>query len=207
MRSMRRLALIPIAGMMALGCGSPAATTKPKTTSPSTTAPASSTTAVNQTASASSTVPASAASDQCTPDQLRPSWTGQGNGASGHLFYSVNLLNPSSSTCVTGGYVGVSAYDPAGNLIAASGSRDAMGTASPPTLTVAPGATLHFVVGLPDVNEATGGTACSTTVGALHLIPPNEMTDVQIATPISTGYPKLCGNTFLVGPLLSGAGV
>jgi hypothetical protein len=137
---------------------------------------------------------------------MHPSWTGQGNGASGNLFYVVNLLNSSPSTCVTGGYVGVSAYDPAGDLIAASGSRNAMGTTSPPTLTVAPGATVHFVVGLPDVNEAAGGTECSTTVGALHLIPPNEMTGVQIATPISTGYPKLCGEAFMVGPLLSGAG-
>jgi hypothetical protein len=42
-------------------------------------------------------------------------------------------------------------------------------------------------------------------VGALHLIPPNERTAVQIATPISTGYPKLCGNNFLVGALTSGA--
>ena len=207
MRSMRRLALIPMAGMVALGCGSPAATTKPKTSSPSTTAPATSTTTTNSPASTSSTVRASPASDQCTAGQLHPSWTGQGNGASGYLFYSVNLLNSSPSTCVTGGYVGVSAYDPAGNLIAASGSRDTTNTTSPSTLTVAPGATAHFVVGLPDVNEAAGGTACSTTVGALHLIPPNEMTEVQIATPISTGYPKLCGDAFLVGPLLSGSGV
>jgi hypothetical protein len=42
-------------------------------------------------------------------------------------------------------------------------------------------------------------------VGALHLIPPNETTEVQIATPVTMGYPALCGSTFQVGPLLSGA--
>jgi len=207
MRSMMRLTLISMAGMVALGCGSSAPTANPATSSHSTGALPTSTTAVTQPSSGGSTVPASTASDQCTPGDLHPSWTGQGNGASGHLYYSVNLLNSSPWTCVTGGYVGVSAYDPAGNPIAASGSKDAMGTNSPPTLTVAPGATVHFVVGLPDVNEATGGTACSTTVGAFHLIPPNETTEVQIATPIGTGYPKLCGSTFLVGPLLGGASV
>jgi hypothetical protein len=137
---------------------------------------------------------------------LQTSWPGTGNGASGNLFYVINLLNSSPSTCVTGGYVGVSAYNPAGDMIAASESRNSMGTSSPPTLTVAPGVTVHFVVGLPDVDEAAGGTECSTTVGALHLIPPNETTEEQIATPISTGYPKLCGDTFMVGPLQSGAG-
>jgi hypothetical protein len=194
-----RLALILIAGTVTVGCGSSASTANPATSSPSTAAPATST--------PGSTVPATTVSDQCTSGDLHPSWTGQRNGASGHLLYSVNLLNSSSSACVTGGYVGVSAYDPAGNPIAASGARDAMGTSSPPTLTVAPGATVHFVVSLPYGTEGTGGTACSTSVGALHLIPPNETTVVQIATPIRTGYPKLCGNTFLVGPLLGGAGV
>ena len=209
MGSMKRIAvaaLIPMAGMAALGCGSSVAATKPKTTSPATTAPATSTKVSNPPASTISTVPASLTNDQCTAGQMHPSWTGQGNGASGNLFYVVNLVNSSPSTCVTGGYVGVSTYDPPGHVIAASGTRDAMGTTSPPTITVAPGATVHFVVGLPDVNEVAGGTECSTTVGALHLIPPSETTEVQIATPISTGYPKLCGEAFMVGPLLSGAG-
>jgi hypothetical protein len=120
-------------------------------------------------------------------------------------YFGVNLLNSSPATCVTGGYVGVSAYDPAGDLISASESRDLLGSNSAPTLSVAPGASIHFVIGLPDTNVADGGTECSNTVGALHLIPPNETTEVQIATPVARGYPSLCGNTFMVGPLQSGA--
>ena len=83
--------------------------------------------------------------------------------------------------------------------------REGTGLTPPPTLTFAPGASVHFTVGLPDVDAATGGTQCSVTVGALHLIPPNETTEVQIATPISTGYPSLCGSSFMVGALQSGA--
>ncbi len=129
---------------------------------------------------------------------------GFGNGASEHLFYVVNLENISGRACVTGGYVGVAAYDPEGSLIPASEDR-APSMAPDDALSVGPGASMHFSIGLPDVDVEAGGTECSTVVGALHLIPPNETTDVQIFTLISTGYPKLCGNSFLVGPLVSGA--
>jgi len=203
MRRIAVVALIPLAGIAALGCGSSVATTKPKTTSPSTTAPA--TTTTNPSPSTTSTAPTTPASHQCTASELQPSWPGIGNGASGTVFYVVDLLNSSAAPCVTGGYVGVSAYDPMGHLIAASAMREGTGLAPPQTLTVAPGASAHFTVGFPDVDEAAGGTACSVTVGALHLIPPNKTTEVQIATPISTGYPSLCGSSFMVGALQSGA--
>ena len=104
----------------------------------------------------------------------------------------MNLANSSSQTCVTGGYVGVRAYDPAGAQIAASELRDPLGDSSPPTLYVSPGDSVHFTIGLPTVRPA-GGTQCSTKVGVLHLIPPNETTEVQIATPVRAGYPLLCG--------------
>jgi hypothetical protein len=128
-----------------------------------------------------------------------------GDGASGVLYFQVALVNTSSASCVTGGYVGVAAYTPAGHLIVATESRELLGASAPSTLSIAPGASMHFVVGFPDVDQADGGTACSTMVGALHLIPPNETTEVQIATPVATGYPTLCGSTFNVGPLVSGA--
>jgi hypothetical protein len=73
-------------------------------------------------------------------------------------------------------------------------------------LSVAPGTSANLSVGFEDVDIAAGGIECSTVVGGLHLIPPNEWTDVLVATPLSTGgYPKLCGSSFLVGPLASGA--
>lgn len=150
------------------------------------------------------TIALAGAGNQCTAGDLRPSWPGFGDGASEHLFYVVNLENVSGRACVTGGYVGVAAYDPEGHLIPASEQR-APGMAPDDALSVAPGASMHFSIGLPDVDIEAGGTECPTVVGALHLIPPNERTDVPVATPISTGYPKLCGSSFLVGPLASGA--
>lgn len=161
-------------------------------------------TVVSRPSTTSTTVALVGAGNQCTPGDLRPSWPGFGNGASEHLFYVVNLENVSGRACVTGGYVGVAAYDPDGHLIPASEDR-APGLAPDVALSVNPGASVHFTIGLPDVDIAAGGTECSTTVGALHLIPPNEWTDVQVPTPISTGYPHLCGNNFLVGPLAGGA--
>jgi hypothetical protein len=156
--------------------------------------------------STSTSTPIPPHSPQCTATDLRPSWPGIGDGASGVLYFTVNLLNSSQATCVTGGYVGVSAYEPSGVLIAASDSRELLSPAnSPPTLAVDPGQYLHFIVGLPDVNQAEGGADCLTTVGALHLIPPNESTEVQVATPVHSTYPSLCMGTIYVGPLQSGA--
>jgi Protein of unknown function (DUF4232) len=152
----------------------------------------------------STTVALAGAGNQCTAADLRPSWLGFGDGASEHLFYIVNLENVSGRACVTGGYVGVAAYEPDGLLISASEER-APSMAPDVALSVGPGTSMHFSVGFPDVDIEAGGTECSTVVGALHLIPPNEWTDVQVATPTATGYPKLCGNSFLVGPLVSGA--
>jgi hypothetical protein len=160
-------------------------------------------TVVSPPSTTSTTVALAGAGNQCTPGDLRPSWPGLGDGASEHLFYIVNLENVSGRACVTGGFVGVAAYDPEGRLISASEER-APSMAPDDALSVAPGASMHFSIGLPDVDIETG-TECSTVVGALHLIPPNEWTDVQVPTPINTGYPVLCGNSFLVGPLVSGA--
>lgn len=206
---MKGLALVAIGALavdLLAGCsGSPAKNTANETTTAVSAPTTTTTTPRNPTSTTSSTGRDTPRAPQCTASDLQPSWPGLGDGASGTVFFVVNLLNSTSTTCVTGGYVGVSTYDPAGDQIAASESRDLMGSNSAPTISVAPGASIHFMVGLADVDDATGGTECSTTVGALHLIPPNEKTEVQIATPVRMGFPALCGNTFLVGPLLSGA--
>jgi hypothetical protein len=197
------LALASLAAFLLAACSSAPGRISTATSTTTTEAPTTPPTLPSTTTTSEPAVPID--TPQCSAGDFRPSWTGQGDGASGTLFYVVNLLNASAVTCVTGGYVGVSAYDPAGDLIAASESHDLLGSDEPPTLLVAPGTTVHFIVGLPDVNEAAGGIECSTTVGAFHLIPPNETTEVQIATPVSTGYPSLCGSTFFVGPLQSNA--
>ncbi len=184
------LAVTALAVALLAGCSSSPSKISASTSSTTpTTAQTKTTTAPpsNPPPTTSSTTLAAPSANQCTASELRPSWPGAGDGATGHVYFVVNLLNSSSATCVTGGYVGVAAYDPAGELIAASESRDLMGSNSPPTLSVAPGASMHFYRRLRRCGrEADGGTECSTTVGALHLIPPNETAEVQIATPVST---------------------
>jgi hypothetical protein len=200
------LATTTLAVVLLAGCSGLSKNSASKPSTPATTAKGTTITSLtNPPLATSSTAPVVPSSDQCTASDLQPAWPGTGDGASGSIYFVVNLLNSSSATCVTGGYVGISAYDPAGDLISASESRDLFGSNSAPILSVAPGASIHFIIGLPDSDLADGGTECSTTVGALHLIPPNETTEVQIATPVARGYPSLCGNTFMVGPLQSGA--
>ena len=64
---------------------------------------------------------------------------------------------------------------------------------------------MHVSIGLHQSTSKRAGPKCATVVDALHLIPPKRRTAVPVATPISTGDPRLCGNRFLVGPIVSGA--
>lgn len=209
---MRRLPVAfvtaPVLVVVLASCSAtPSRTSTPKAPAAVTTTSSNPTTStvVGRPSTTSTTVALAGVGNQCTAGDLRPSWVGQGNGASEHLFYAVNLENISGRACVTGGYVGVAAYDPEGRLIAASEQR-APDMAPDVALSVSPGASVGFTIGFEDVDIEAGGTPCSTMVGALHLIPPNERTDVQVATPLAdgSGYPALCGTSFLVGPLTSG---
>ena len=140
---------------------------------------------------------------ECVPSDLRASWPNDRNGASGILYYSVNIENSGKSACQMTGYFGVSAYAPTGTLIAANDTREAdLGTLG--TIFLVPGAMAFFQVGFEDSNFQAGGTDCHTVVGSLHLIPPDQTSTQQVATPdpLSTGgYPPLCEQKLYVGPV------
>ncbi len=144
------------------------------------------------------------AKDQCTAADLQPSWSGTGNDASGIPYYVINLVNRSATSCVTGGYADIDAFDTEGSVASLSRSAN-VGVNPPPTFSIGPGSWVHFIVGFPAVDLSDGGSGCSTTVGALQLTLPGETTDLQIATPVGPGYPSLCDNTFPVGPIEGGA--
>jgi hypothetical protein len=140
----------------------------------------------------------------CVSSDFQPSWSGQGVGASQVIYFVVNVLNISGASCDTGGYFGVSAYDPNGQLLTSSDARNPLGEPSP-ELTVPSGGSINFSVGFADVSSPVGNT-CAVTVGALHLIAPNDTNEVQVATPNGKGgYPSLCSNQIAVGPVRSGA--
>jgi hypothetical protein len=76
-------------------------------------------------------------------------------------------------------------------------------------VTVLSGGSISFLVGFVDQSSVGDGTSCTSTVGALHLIPPNTTTEVQIATPLPAaespvGYPSLCEPRIAVGPVQNG---
>lgn len=143
---------------------------------------------------------------RCGAGELRPSWSGVGNGASGVVYYSIQVTNVGSTKCITAGYFGVSAYSPDGRLITSSDTRDSGLDNSASELTVAPNGSVNFTIGLADNNPTQGGTACGTVVGALHLIPPNDTNSNQLATPLKNGgFPPLCQPMILVGPAVAGA--
>jgi hypothetical protein len=201
---------------LATGCGSHRATVKGSSPTPvpsSTTASLAPTTTLAPPATTASSAPpqppASTTSTTGTPvclaQDLKPTWTGNGNGASGVLYYPVNMTNVSSSACETGGYFGAAAYDPNGVLLVGTETRDPSlnPSANSSAVTVSPGATISFVVGFPDNN---GSTSCNTNVGSLHLTPPNDTSQLQVATPRqSGGFPLLCQGKLLIGPVSLGS--
>jgi hypothetical protein len=141
---------------------------------------------------------------RCVTSDFQPSWDDQGDGASQAIYFVVNLLNISGASCDTGGYFSVSAYDPNGQLLTSTDERNPLGEPSP-ELTVPPGGSISFSVGFADVSPPDGDS-CAVTVGAIHLIPPNDTNEVQVATPDERGgYPSLCSNQIGVGPVRSGA--
>jgi Protein of unknown function (DUF4232) len=129
--------------------------------------------------------------------QLAAEWGGMVNGAGGMAIYGVDIKNTSDRRCRTGGYFGVSAYDPGGDRITANDDRVTVFGAAH-AVTVAAGGTIGFEIGLYDTN---GAESCGTTVGALHLIPPNDVHSIQVATPVPRGYAPLCQHTIIVGAI------
>jgi hypothetical protein len=178
----RHLARVVVASTLAIvltGCsGTPRQASAPRARAATTTPTSNATmsTVVSPPPTTSTTEALAGAGNQCTAGDLRPSWLGFGDGASEHLFYVVNLENVSDRACVTGGYVGVAAYDPGGLLIPASEER-APSMAPDVALSVGPGASMHFSIGLPDVDIEAGGTECSRWwVRSISSLPTRERT-------------------------------
>ena len=141
-------------------------------------------TVVSPPSTTSTTVALAGAGNQCTAGDLRPSWLGFGDGASEHLFYVVNLENVSGRACVTGGYVGVAAYEPDGLLISASEER-APSMAPDVALSVGPGTSMHFSVGFPDVDIEAGGRSARRWSGPfISSLPTNGRTCKSLLRPL-----------------------
>jgi hypothetical protein len=174
----RRLAvaaLIPLAGVIALGCGSSVSTTPPKATSPPTTAPTTTTSLPTPTTAASSST-AVAAGSPCTSGQLSVT-TGSFQGAAGTEFLPLIFTNTSSELCTLQGFPGVSAVIANGVQLGQPAARDT--GPSTPLVALEPGQTTSATFTY--LNPSIACTSPTLALG-LRVYPPNQTAALFVAT-------------------------
>jgi hypothetical protein len=113
------------------------------------------------------------------------------------------LRNRSSSSCRTGGYPGVLFLDAAGHGLTTRPDHttsDFFGHTTLSELTVAPGATVSFRLGVSHVGSGGSDTGCVTARG-VQVIPPNDTATLRVM--ISGGLSE-CGGTVTVSPIQAG---
>jgi Domain of unknown function (DUF4232) len=124
-----------------------------------------------------------------------------GQGATGHGLLGFALRNTGSQSCTTIGYPGIQFLDKAGNAlptIPIHTTQDYFGTIPKTLLTVAPGATVSFRLGVTHGMTSTAG--CTTAYG-LQVIPPNDTATLRTA--IANGGAYECQKA-TVSPLATG---
>lgn len=110
------------------------------------------------------------------------------------------LRNTSTSTCSTFGYPGIQFLDRSGGplpTMPVHTTQDFFGSVPEMALTVAPGATISFRLG---VTHGAASTAGCTTAYGLQVIPPNDTATLRVSLP-NGAYE--CG-TATVSPMARG---
>jgi hypothetical protein len=176
-----------VAAALALGaCGSSAhKTAAPAPATGSSSAPTTTTSSATQTATAPATTTTSMTAPTqaniCRAADLHLSFLG-GSGATGHGLLGFTLRNVSSSSCHTIGYPGILFLDQAGQSLPTTTMRtthDFFGTAPVHSLTVAPGETVSFRIGVTHFGANGSNTGCTTAYG-LQVIPPNDTSTLRV---------------------------
>lgn len=163
-------------------------------TTPTITTAATATVATTQTSTTPSGPP------PCRAADFSLSFLG-GQGATGHGELGFALRNTSTATCSTYGYPGVQFLDHGGHALPTlptHTTHDFAGSLPEAALTVAPGATVSFRLGVTHGMTSTAG--CTTAYG-LQVIPPNDTATLRTA--ISNGGGYEC-QTATVSPLQRG---
>lgn len=136
----------------------------------------------------------------CRAANLSLSYLG-GQGATGHGELGFALRNTSSQTCATYGYPGIQFLDQADHPLPTTPThttQDFFGSLPKLPLTVAPGTTVSFRLGV--THGATSTAGCTTAYG-LQVIPPNDTATLKTA--IGNGGAYEC-QTATVSPLQRG---
>jgi hypothetical protein len=104
-------------------------------------------------------------------------------GAMGHGELGFALRNTSADPCRTGGYPGVLFLDHRGRplpTVPTRATRDFFGTAPELAITLAPGQSASFRLGV--THEAQGNATCTTAAG-LQVIAPNDTATLHTTIP------------------------
>jgi len=123
---------------------------------------------------------------------------GEGGGALGTTYYPLEFSNVGHGACTLYGYPGVSAYRAALKQVGAAATR---GTARHRTITLAPNATAHALLGIRD-----WGAICSKPAAAegLNVYPPGQRSAKEVGFPFDACAHK---GVLVVGPLRAGVGI
>jgi hypothetical protein len=139
-------------------------------------------TAATTTGNTSRSTPTSSGPGICRAADLSASFLG-GQAATGHGLMGFALHNTSAHTCTTFGYPGVQFLTRTGQALATvpdHTTQDFFGSLPRQALTVSPGATVSFRLGV--THGAAGAAACATAYG-LQVIPPNDTSTLRIVIP------------------------
>ncbi|HLI59242.1 MAG TPA: DUF4232 domain-containing protein [Solirubrobacteraceae bacterium] len=209
---LRRRALLGVLALPCLlaACGSsarkapsasgPSTVTRTVTRTPSTSATSSATTTTSSTPT--TRTPPQPAGTQCVAADLAPSFIG-GNGATGHAELGFALRNTSSHGCRTGGYPGIQFLDAAGRPLPTHPihtTSDFFGHTLLRELTVAPGVTVSFRLGVSHLG-AGGSNAGCVTAKVLQVIAPNDTATMRV--PLRGGISE-CAGKVTVSPIQPG---
>jgi hypothetical protein len=202
----RFVMLTLLAALALAACGGSTTTVSTRTVASSATTSATGTsTATTPATSSSSTTPATTSSTSpsgsgaCVAADLALSFLG-GQGATGHGELGFVLRNTSAASCSTYGFPGVQFLDKSGAPLPTDSTRtthDFFGSTPVVALTVAPGASVSFRLGV--THGAASSAGCTTAYG-LQVIPPNDTATLHVSIP-QGAYE--CGTT-TVSPLRPG---
>jgi hypothetical protein len=180
--------LLAAAALLLSGCGGSSTSanqTAPVTTDPTQTVTGGSTTTTSAASPPTTTdavTPTPATPSICRASDLTASFLG-GQAATGHGLLGFALRNVSGHTCTSFGYPGVEFLSKSGqplSTIPTHTTRDFFGSLPKAELTVVPGATISFRLGV--THGAAASSGC-TTAYALQVIPPNDTSTLRIGMP------------------------
>jgi hypothetical protein len=195
---MWRITTAVLVALLLAACGSSShntAASAPATGSTST--PASpTTTTVTRTVTTTTPTTTPTQANLCRAAALHLSFLG-GQGATGHGLLGFTLRNVSTSTCHTYGYPGILFLNGSGGALPTTTVRtthDYFGTAPLRSLTVAPGQTVSFRIGVTHFGPSGSSAGCTTASG-LQVIPPNDTSTLRVT--IGNGGEYECGTASL----------